>query len=512
MAVYANENSLIPNYEFFLPILIPSKNTYNSFTENENWRPYLFFNSKAEAKKSQIRYYISRFNNSDVRIVKLLKGGKTQVKGGKVIFVSLNNIDGIDFHSQKQDSKKLTKSVSLFLHSVFLPLAFSNTSNTGIFGFEARIKGKKAGTGCFTQGAKTEAEFCWTCDRHPVLNDVAGNAEFLSNMARFLNQSSEKAKKKIQSAVPQSKEGGFTKICMSNNPLNHLIKTFNAPNSKCPIKFDEFYPSAYCESCKRSIPPEIMLGLMSIESSAKCQAEANTELENSLGLFQINSRVHDCTDRSGVTHDADTEGARNCLRNPINNLIESVTKLAGNYASVNPKPRSRGQCQSWSDFDDEEKDRWRKAVSAYNSGAGWLVRSIKSVKIAYSSLAKDGDYYTEMTGSHKQKKFLPAQEKYIKQEKLDPSWEDMRVYFFTEKLMQNPSLQLSEREVKAMKEVRREDPLSGRQLVMSLSNVAYVESILGRNEDRSYPGMVDIWEQHIKNNNKPSCNKQSDNS
>ena len=532
MAVYSSESSQIPSYQFFLPILIPSKSSNTKSEGLEHWRPYLFSkgwsdkasNEKSSSKKRETRYYINALNHSEVRIVSHGTQGAKTVKTGKVLFVSLENIDIIDFsrgtrkpgskssHSNKNSVESLLTDLlfplqnRLFsLQNTFWPLAFA-TNRKEAFAFNARVGNSK---GCFTAGSKTQADFCFECPGHPVLSKETQNTEFLDGIADFLNKSRVKAQKKITSAVPKIKdeegEGDFTRICMSDNPLGYLISTFNHPDSQCPIEFEEFYPAAYCESCKRSIPPELMLALMSIESSAKCQAEASTELENSLGLFQINVTVHGCTDRSGIKHPKNTDGAKECLRNPINNLIKSVGELAKNYESVNPKQRSTKGCQPWSSMEPEEKDRWRKATASYNSGAGWLIRAIKSVKIDYTSIEKDGDYYTKMTGTHDGSKFDKAKQEYITDKKLDPSWEEMRHYFFTEKLLQNPSLRLSEAEVKAMKEVEREEDLSGRQLVLTLSNVAYVESILGRNEDQSYPGMVDIWEQYIKNN-KPKCN------
>ena len=494
MAVYSNTSSHIPSqYQFFLPAILPSDAIYENPEGDKNWKALDSYSSSSDDDKSSPRYYINNSDNSEIRVVSYSNGQST-VQGGTVLFVPQEHLSFTN--SIQSEGGTQTTSID--------PVVESSTPTVTVekdtFGFQGT---QGEGTGCFTPGenpVQTEAGFCFNCDRenltenNNILSQLAENSNFWDGIADFLNKATHQAKKKVRLAgVGVTEDYNWTKICSPNIALKALINNFNRD---CPMSFDKFFNSAYCESCKQSIPPEIMFALMSIESSASCPARAQNELEDSFGLFQINSQEHGCRDHStNQTYNKNTKRSRECLKNPVNNLMKSVDILKDYYTKLNPEPPTKSEgCQPWSQMDNKKKDHWRKGVAAYNSGPGWVTRAIKSVKVRTSN------YNTEMTGSHTGNKWKKAMEKYKNE---DPSWEEMRVYFFTEKLIHNPSLRMPERGVKLGDKLAGERG-SGRRLSLTLNNIAYTEAILGRNADKSYPGMVDIWEQYIAKN-QPKC-------
>ena len=516
MAMYSNNSQIPAQYQFYLPALLHSSGDYSNPEGDKNWRPWDPFGDSSSSSRRD-SYYINKSNNSDVRIVSNWNGKKT-VQGASLLFVPENNLSFDTGSSQGGDSSSSrpassgensdqAKSRDLVVggSSTGSDSTGENSSpqvtvNQDSFGFYATTG---EGSGCFTPGENTEAGFCFDCDREKksdisqltenseVLSQVSNNNTFWAGIADFLSKASIKAKKKVELA---GVGGDFTKICSADKALQAIIRNFN--NSGCG-KFKDFFKDSYCESCKQSIPPELMFAMMSIESAGRCKVRAKNDNEDSFGLFQINAEAHGCKDyRTGTSYRANTNANRQCLKNPVNNLMKGVDILKDHYSLVNPTaPIQRGECRSWSEMGDKEKDHWRKGVAAYNSGPGWVTRAIKSVKMPYNSR-----YSKEMEWSHQGDKWRKARERYKNE---DPSWEEMRVYFLAEKLVQNPAVRMPNRGVGLGDKLSGERG-SGRRLSLTLSNIAHVESALGRNADRSYPGMVDIWEQYIKKN-KPQC-------
>ena len=108
-----------------------------------------------------------------------------------------------------------------------------------------------------------------------------------------------------------------------------------------------------------------------------------------------------------------------CFKDPINNLNKGIDILFNHYGEVNAN--STSQCKSWLEMTLSERDAWRRGVSAYNGGPGWVTRAIESVRDRRTLV--NTDY---LTGTHK---------KINSRYKNDTaSWEQLRVYYFAEKL------------------------------------------------------------------------------
>ena len=260
--------------------------------------------------------------------------------------------------------------------------------------------------------------------------------------------------------------------------------------------------------------------MMSIESAGKCDAlgKMNREKkEESGGLFQIDSTQHQClNNKKGSLKNSQ------CLKNPINNLNEGIGILVKHYGDVNPNGL-KPLCKDWLKKDSKERDSWRRAVSAYNGGPGWITRALYAAKNVDKTLKNTGYLqftHTFETGRQCQKikacirkqtsackkmkrKYgnIPLQQVFqnckgilsFKNDKKNPvswevNWELLRSYYFLERL--SPGNKSG----------------SGRQMKWIESNLAHTEAILGReikNEKISH-GMVEIWAQY-KRKNSVSC-------
>lgn len=370
---------------------------------------------------------------------------------------------------------------------------------------------------------KTEADFCFECQRDsekaPVLFSLIDDREgFLDSLKKYLRKVSSKAQSRIANKISGASDT-ITKICSPEKSLEDIIGHFE---ETCPPpykkNFKKFFEKAYCESCKKGIPPEIMMAMMSIESSGKCSAVSNTTHERSAGLFQINAKVHKCRDQTGTVYEEGASDNLQCLKDPINNLNTSIDIFLDRYSRVNPTALEESQCKSWLDITDiKERDAWRRAVSAYNSGPGWVTRAIESVRD--NKTLKSTRY---LRGRHTRINSIYKSD--------EASWEELRAYYFLEKLSQGIEInnidevcgyyidkeckkkveaeckKKNDEECKARidEECKIQEAGTGRRISCTISNLAHTEAVLGRNVKDTPPGMVEIWSQYIRNN-KPDC-------
>lgn len=214
-----------------------------------------------------------------------------------------------------------------------------------------------------------------------------------------------------------------------------FIKNFNAT---CGMSFDKFLPMLKEESLAKGIPPEIMLGMMSVESSGRCDAilqDANGTY--SVGLFQINT--------------SSSKKSFAQLKDPIENMRESLRILVDKYKKVNAgkSPASKTAVKLMTD---DEKTLWRKALSAYNGGEGHLFQSEKDL--------------------------LAINKKYGLS--LDPeNWEERKVFYFRKFLEKNTSAEFENKHKYK------------RSTTNSMANIVYVESVLGDKNGKS--SIIDSW-------------------
>ena len=214
------------------------------------------------------------------------------------------------------------------------------------------------------------------------------------------------------------------KICSPETSLSAIINNFNKTCS--PISFNDFFNSSYCKSCEKGIPPELMMAMMSIESAGKCDAEncdrvdeickKNTR-EHSVSLFQVDAKQHRCNGK-------DYKNNLSCLKNPVNNLAKGLEIFSDHYEKVNGENPPSDKCPVWTDLPPEERDRQRKALSAYNGGPGWVLRAIRS---AHETQLLESGQSGILSGTQRQ---LPQE--YVGD---SASWEDLRWFYFIEKLL-----------------------------------------------------------------------------
>lgn len=333
--------------------------------------------------------------------------------------------------------------------------------------------------------AKTEAGFCFECvkdEGDSVLPSFIENKTFVSVLNKYLGEVASKGKtiltgKKVLLGNPTQK------ICDPQVSLAEIRKNFEQSCPKPHNDFNKFVKKTQCEYCKKGIPPEIMMAMISIESAGECPASLKNSREASMGLCQVNSKDHKCTDMKGKTYEEGTSANQKCFKNPISSCNKGAELLVKNYDQVNGKKPS---CKSWGYLGVTERDAWRRSVSAYNSRSGWVTRGIKSIRdprtlkstkyLEYSHRKTDSKYKTD-----------------------NMPWELLRVAYFVEKITQG----VKRNKTDCIKEATEGG--TGRRISCTISNLAHTEAVLGRSVKK---GMVDIWALYFKDpKNNVSCSK-----
>jgi hypothetical protein len=168
--------------------------------------------------------------------------------------------------------------------------------------------------------------------------------------------------------------------------VSHIINNFNKTCD--PTEFKNFFGQLKLKAQQNNIPVDILLGLMTQESSGKCMARHDEQNGTaSIGLFQLNtgtSPIKSCAVTPGVLIN------RSCLNNPYTNLEEAIRVLRQKFKRVNsvyPNKTHRdlvGQNK-------EGRDLWRKTLSAYNGGEGHVFQAYKDIEKFNSTYKTDLD-------------------------------------------------------------------------------------------------------------------------
>ena len=329
--------------------------------------------------------------------------------------------------------------------------------------------------------AQTEASFCPDCRKESadstVLSSLLGDEGILQKLQDWLSQVSTKGQKRIAGKIAGGgRIDSVEKICSPERSLSAIINNFK---EKCLGSFKDFFERSYCKSCKKGIPPELMMAMMSIESAGKCPATNDNPNEHSVGLFQVDASQHyTCNDQTYRQSSPPQPSLVACLKNPVNNLAKGLEIFSDHYEKVNgenpPPPSSK--CPVWTDLPPEERDRQRKALSAYNGGPGWVLRAIRS---AHETKLLESGQSGMLSGTQRE---LPQE--YVGD---STNWEDLRWIYFIEKLL--PAEQ-------------------GKAVDNTISNLAHVEAVLGRDVPGARPSLVDLWSQYTKNfikRDSPQC-------
>ncbi len=487
LAVYPTD-SAIPQFQYFLPAFLPTSAETEEI-EDDDWEPWTpprryrrgrASSRRAEgkvspttpptpprAKPAKTRGRLDIGQSSPPAPAEDLSASDTSSSRNRAIFVSRTDPGRMQIVDTDSSGKQTvqTGSVHLVSEENITPVNGGfETAQDGYAVPATREEPKKGGEEeeCLSlEGIEdTEAGFCAECTKDSSALSLLVKEGFLSKIKTKLKEVRQKVIGKIKNTIL------ISQICSPKTSLKLIIQNFNRT---CPGEFKDFFKKAYCESCKKGVPPEIMMAMMSIESAGNCPATASNEREESAGLFQVNSRVHQCRNLKGHAHEMGTASNLKCLKNPINNLNSAVKILVSDsYNKVNPQPLKTGQCPSWQSLPEDEKDGWRRGVSAYNSGAMWVVRAIQAVRDRRT--LEDTRYLVKSSDRWKYKKDKA-------------SWEELREFYFVEKF--SPGNKRS-----------RSGKTTGRQLKWTVSNLAHTEAVLGRSGEVSGLSMVNLWDQY----------------
>ena len=515
-------NLSVPQYGYFLPSFISSgfaENPENDTAWEEIYIPTFSSSSRRQRgskrdsvedskeadNKTQRSFYRNKSEPNQIRLVETDSEGEVTVQEGQVAFVSLDDIEpvaeaqpSVTSHLSQRKPPHRSVEIQKDSHQESSPL--QDSSPTGqdfqFFGDTYQISRdtyvlpsttKEVEPGCFIidkQEVETEAGFCPECVRsgenNSILHSLVQNQEFLASLQGYLKKVVMSSEDKIEKQTANT-ELETQKICSPEISLKAIIDNFE---STCPSpyrnNFESFFKRVYCQSCQKGIPVELMMGMMSIESAGRCSAIAQNTLESSTGLFQIDASQHDCRDEANILYRKNTRDNLQCLKNPVNNLNSAVDILTKHYEQVNPHSVSEGQCKDWLDINSTERDSWRRAVSAYNGGPGWVTRAIKSAR---DTRTLSNTRYLQ--GAHRRTHTAERND--------TARWEELRLFYFIEKLSQkNRNLP------RCNSFLERDQGGTGRQLCLTVSNLAHTEAVLGREVKNSTPGMVEIWGQYKK--------------
>jgi hypothetical protein len=242
-----------------------------------------------------------------------------------------------------------------------------------------------------------------------------------------------------------------------------LAKMYSNFKNSCGFPLTEFTSLVKQRATANGVPPEIMLSLMTQESSGKCYAlNSEQDTTQSVGLFQINSassRYPRCTNEQknilkNLGHSSRLSQGPRCLENPLVNLEESIRIL---------KDKRETLTTARDGFDPSKLDEtsaWRLAVSAYNGGPRWVLEA-----------KKDLEQFNAKNGTN-----LSAY-----------NWEDLRIFYL--RMWLNRNQQNSNFGSMA----------NGRSKQNSIINLAYAENVIGREAtSTTRPALTTAWLPTVK--------------
>lgn len=262
-------------------------------------------------------------------------------------------------------------------------------------------------------------------------------------------------------ALSQANRGANKIFNRTNQDLRHVYSKFQ---NTCGFSLGEFIPIVKSRAAQAGIPAEILLALMTQESSGRCyEPGREPNGTHSVGLFQINSVGKSypmCTAAQiktlrGIVRASRLASGPRCLDNPLINLDEAIRNL---------KESKRLLTTARGAFDSEEMqgdDLWRAVVASYNGGVKWVLKAKQDLE-AFN--ARNG---TNLSASH---------------------WEDLRIFFMRSWLDRGTRASL----IGGTHEGRRKE--------FAISNLAYAENIIGRPATaQSRPGLTTAWTASVRN-------------
>jgi hypothetical protein len=246
----------------------------------------------------------------------------------------------------------------------------------------------------------------------------------------------------------------------TSNDLKHIHSNFK---NSCGFELSDFMPIIKSRARQSGVPAEILMSLMTQESSGRCYAlNSETDRSQRVGLWQINStntKFPRCTNAQKVAlkkigSASRLAGGPRCLENPLINLEEAIRLLNG-------KKRALTTGRNAFDADKlSQNDLWLLAISAYNGGERW-VQQAKTDLERFN--AKNG---TNLNAHH---------------------WEDLRLFYLRRWLDRGTEQQMFGRTA------------SGRSQSNSVANLSYAENIVGRPKTVARrPGLASLWASSVR--------------
>jgi hypothetical protein len=249
--------------------------------------------------------------------------------------------------------------------------------------------------------------------------------------------------------------------------LNDLRGIEQRFQQSCGFPLGSFLPVVKDKANQYGIPADVLLGLMTQESSGRCNI-LNSESNNtqSVGLFQVNSsgsRVPRCStaqkaqlQRMSV---AELPGGPRCLENAVVNLDEAIRILLQkrNTLTAHRVRAMDGRTSGFEPSRMSNHDLWRLTVSAYNGGEGWVLQ-------AKVDLERFNRQHRTQLDAH--------------------NWEDLRVFYLRRQLD-------SRQQTRQFGEVA-----TARSIENAVNNLAYAENIVPRDAQvsgRHRRGMAYAW-------------------
>jgi hypothetical protein len=254
--------------------------------------------------------------------------------------------------------------------------------------------------------------------------------------------------------------------------------------SSCGFSLNSFIPEVARQSRSSGVPSDILLSLMTQESSGRChirQREANRSM--SVGLFQVsarNSRFKLCTPSQIKTirrlHPTQLTQGPQCLDNPVINLSEAIRILKSKASFLTQSTIRFRRSEIYSGFEPNRfmdasgrwnRDLWRLAVSAYNGGERWVLRAKYDLETFNARHGQRLNAY---------------------------NWEDLRVFYLRNHLSQ----------YRNGHSYFFGNSMTGRKERNALLNLAYTENVVPRKSISRYDQNMtigDYWSQYLHTRN-----------
>lgn len=300
---------------------------------------------------------------------------------------------------------------------------------------------------------------------------------------------------------------------------NEYCKIMNISQSSCKNKtssielFDKYNKIIKVKSKKKSIPHDLMLALMSQESSGRCEVSA-TDSGHSSGLFQINVMESLSTEFLAPHCPAilSCHGKRSCEKvvietqcldkvkksvfNPITNLDLALDLISEKFRSLNNQAPSEFS-DSFNTLSKSEQDRWRKTMSGYNGGGAHVKNAKSQIDDFNKEFGTDLDPEDWQTRrAFLLKNLMSAQYEYQEKENRNIV-QDCDKHFLKAGYRQS---YIGQKEFKDKLKSSKAFGVAGykdwRHVCFSRSNVTFVDTMLGSGLKHSPPSRIDEWNKY----------------